>query len=53
MTIETTIRLAEIGRVIRSGGVLYVAVPDATTLTDDHVPVDQLLARLFIERGNR
>jgi hypothetical protein len=24
----------------------------ALTLTDDFVPVDQLLARLFVERGN-
>jgi spermidine synthase len=30
----------------------YVASGRALTLTDDFVPVDQLLARLFIERGN-
>ena len=31
----------------------YVASGRSLTLTDDFVPVDQLLARLFIERGNR
>jgi len=30
----------------------YVAAGRAITLTDDFVPVDQLLARLFVERGN-
>jgi len=30
----------------------YVTSGRALTLTDDFVPVDQLLARLFIERGN-
>ena len=30
----------------------YVAAGRALTLTDDFVPVDQLLARLFVERGN-
>jgi len=31
----------------------YVASGRSLTLTDDFVPVDQLLAGLFIERGNR
>jgi hypothetical protein len=30
----------------------YVTSGRAITLTDDFVPVDQLLARLFVERGN-
>jgi spermidine synthase len=30
----------------------YVSAGRAITLTDDFVPVDQLLARLFVERGN-
>jgi spermidine synthase len=30
----------------------YVTSGRALTLTDDFVPVDQLLARLFVERGN-
>ena len=30
----------------------YLASGRAITLTDDFVPVDQLLARLFVERGN-
>jgi len=30
----------------------YVSSGRAITLTDDFVPVDQLLARLFVERGN-
>jgi SAM-dependent methyltransferase len=32
--VELNETLCEIGRVIKPGGVLYVAVPDATTLTD-------------------
>ena len=31
---------------------VYVTSGRAITLTDDFVPVDQLLARLFVERGN-
>jgi len=30
----------------------YLKSGRALTLTDDFAPVDQLLARLFIERGN-
>jgi hypothetical protein len=30
----------------------YLKSGRALTLTDDFVPVDQLLARLFVERGN-
>jgi hypothetical protein len=30
----------------------YLASGRALTLTDDFVPVDQLLANLFVERGN-
>ena len=30
----------------------YVTSGRAITLTDDFVPVDQLLAKLFVERGN-
>jgi hypothetical protein len=30
----------------------YLASGRALTLTDDFAPVDQLLTRLFIERGN-
>ena len=30
----------------------YITSGRAITLTDDFVPVDQLLARLFVERGN-
>ena len=30
----------------------YVSIGRALTLTDDFVPVDQLLANLFVERGN-
>ena len=32
--VELEATLREIGRVIKRGGVLYVAVPDASTLTD-------------------
>ena len=31
---------------------VYLTSGRAITLTDDFVPVDQLLANLFIERGN-